>query len=161
MPYIQLAWVSGVLGNLEKAFEEAQEAIRLEPNNVLNYGNLGDSYAALNRLDEAEAVYKQAEDRKLEQEVLLQNRYQLAFVKGDTAQMAQFLLAAMGKPGTEDQLLASQADTEGFYGKLKDAHELTGRAMDSAQRNDAKEGAAAWRRARSSASSRREICPLL
>jgi hypothetical protein len=75
--------------------------------------------------------------------------------------MAQFLLAAMGKPGTEDQLLASQADTEGFYGKLKDAHELTGRAMDSAQRNDAKEGAAAWRRARSSASSRREICPLL
>ena len=147
LPYIQLAWVSGVLGNLEKAFEEAQEAIRLEPNNVLNYGNLGDSYAALNRLDEAEAVYKQAEDRKLEQEVLLQNRYQLAFVKGDTAQMAQFLLAAMGKPGTEDQLLASQADTEGFYGKLKDAHELTGRAMDSAQRNDAKEGAAAYQAA--------------
>jgi predicted Zn-dependent protease len=49
--------------------------------------------------------------------------------------------------GTEDQLLASQADTEGFYGKLKDAHELTGRAMDSAQRNDAKEGAAAYQAA--------------
>jgi tetratricopeptide (TPR) repeat protein len=41
-------------------------------------------------------------------------------------------------------LLATQADTEGWYGKLKKAHELTGRAMDSAQRNDAKEAAAAY-----------------
>jgi len=31
------------------------------------------------RLDEAEAVYKQAEERKLENEFLLQNRYFLAF----------------------------------------------------------------------------------
>jgi predicted Zn-dependent protease len=37
-----------------------------------------------------------------------------------------------------------QADTEGWYGKLKSAHELTGRAMDSAQHNDAKETAAAY-----------------
>ena len=32
----------------------------------------------------------------------------------------------------EDLLLAEQADTEGWFGKLKNAHELTGRAMDSA-----------------------------
>jgi tetratricopeptide (TPR) repeat protein len=38
--------------------------------------------------------------------------------------------------------LASQADTAGWRGKLKDAGELTRRAMDSAQRNDAKETAA-------------------
>ena len=53
--------------------------------------------------------------------------------------MAQLVSAAMGKPGSEDLLLATQADTEGWYGKLKNAHELTGRAMDSAQHNDAKE----------------------
>jgi len=52
--------------------------------------------------------------------------------------------AAMGKPGAEDMLLAAQADTEGWYGKLKNAHELTRRAMDSAQRNDAKETAAGY-----------------
>ena len=51
--------------------------------------NLGNAYMSLNRLDEAEAVYKQAEERKLESEILLQSRYQLAFLKGDTAQMAQ------------------------------------------------------------------------
>jgi len=53
----------------------------------------------------------------------------------------------MGKPGAEDLLLATQADTEGWYGKLKDAHELTGRAMDSAQHNDAKESAAGYQAA--------------
>ena len=76
-----------------------------------------------------------------------QNRYQLAFLKGDAAQMAQLVSAAMGKPGAEDLLLATQADTEGWYGKLKNAHELTGRAMDSAQHNDAKETAAAYQAA--------------
>jgi len=96
----------------------------------------------LNRLDEAEEVFKQAEERKLGSELLLQYRYQLAFLKGDTAQMVQLVSAAMGKPGTEDLLLASQADTEGWHGKLKAAYELTRRAMDSAQHNDAKETAA-------------------
>ena len=71
----------------------------------------------------------------------------MAFLKGDAAQMAQLVSAAMGKPGSEDLLLAEQADTEGWYGKLKDAHELTGRAMDSAQHNDAKESAAAYQAA--------------
>lgn len=61
--------------------------------------------------------------------------------------MAQLASAAMGKPGTEDLLLATQADTEGWYGKLKNAHELTGRVMDSAQHNDAKETAAAYQAA--------------
>ena len=127
--------------------EEFREALRLEPNNAVNYVNLGLAYTALNRLDEAEAVYKQAEERKLESEFLLQSRYWLAFLKGDAAQMAQLVSAAMGKPGSEDLLLATQADTEGWYGKLKNAHELTGRAMDSAQHNDAKESAAAYQAA--------------
>lgn len=92
--------------------EEYREALRLEPNAVINYGNLGTAYASLNRLEEAEAVYRQAEERKLESEYLLVSRYQLAFLKGDAAQMAQFAAASMGKPGTEDLLLAMQAETE-------------------------------------------------
>jgi tetratricopeptide (TPR) repeat protein/tRNA A-37 threonylcarbamoyl transferase component Bud32 len=144
MPYRSLGVISYNLGNWEKALEEFREALRLESNFGGNYDNLGLAYTALNRLDEAEAVYRQAEERKLESELLLQGRYQLAFLKGDTMQMAQWVSAAMGKPGAEDRLLATQADTEGWYGKLKNAHELTGRAMDSAQHNDAKEAAAVY-----------------
>jgi len=146
-PSVGLGFVSGLLGNWEKALEEAREAVRLEPNNEFNYANLGNSYASLNRLDEAEAAYKQASERKLESESLLQNRYLLAFLRSDTAQMTQLVSAAMGKPGTEDVLLTAQADTEAWYGKLKNARELTRRAMDSAQHNDAKETAAAYQAA--------------
>jgi tetratricopeptide (TPR) repeat protein len=71
----------------------------------------------------------------------------LAFLKGDAPKMAQLASAAMGKPGTEDLLLAAQADTEGWYGKLKNAHELSRRAMDSAEHNDAKESAASYQAA--------------
>jgi tetratricopeptide (TPR) repeat protein/predicted Ser/Thr protein kinase len=143
-PYTMLGVISAGLGNWEKALEEFREALPLEPNNQDNYTNLGITYTTLNRLDEAEAVYKQAEERKLENEYLLQSRYWLAFLKGNAAQMAQLVSAAMGKPGSEDVLLATQADTEGWYGKLKNAHELTGRAMDSALHNDAKEAAAGY-----------------
>jgi tetratricopeptide (TPR) repeat protein len=143
--YRRLGFVSHNLGNWERALEQYREALRLGPNTGPNYVNLGAAYTALNRLDEAEAVYKQAEERKLEHEGLRMYRYRLAFVKGDAAQMAQLLSATMDKPGTEgDWFLATQADTEGWYGKLKNAHELTGRAMESAQQNDAKETAAGY-----------------
>jgi tetratricopeptide (TPR) repeat protein len=122
----------------------AREALRLEPNSANSCANLGNAYAQLNRLQEAEAVYKQAEERKVGGELLLAYRYQLAFLKRDAAQMAQLASAAMGKPGAEDLLLAAQADTEGWYGKLNSAHELTRRAMNSAEHNDAKETAAAY-----------------
>jgi TolB-like protein/DNA-binding winged helix-turn-helix (wHTH) protein/tetratricopeptide (TPR) repeat protein len=147
LPYVELGLVLGYVGNWEKALQEFRAALRLEPSNGTNYLNLGIAYMTFNRLDEAEAVYQQAEERKLENELLLQSRYWLAFLKGDTAQMAQLVLAAMGKPGTEDLLLATQADTEGWYGRMKHAHELTVWAMDSAQRNDAKESAAAYKAA--------------
>jgi tetratricopeptide (TPR) repeat protein/predicted Ser/Thr protein kinase len=139
-----LGLVSAILGNWEKALEEWQAALRLEPTAGANYVNLGLAYATLDRLDEAEAVYKQAEERKLENEILLESRYWLAFLKGNAAQMAQFVSAAMGKPGAEELLIAAQADTEGWYGKVKNAHELTRRAMDSASRNEAKEMAASY-----------------
>jgi serine/threonine protein kinase/tetratricopeptide (TPR) repeat protein len=146
-PYIQLGAISATLGNWEKALEEIREAVRLDPNAGAPYYLLGVDYTSLNRLEEAEAVYKQAEERKLENQLVLQGRYWLAFLKGDAAQMVQLISDAMGKPGSEDLLLAAQADTEGWYGKLKNAQELTGRAMDSAQRNDAKESAAAYQAA--------------
>jgi tetratricopeptide (TPR) repeat protein/predicted Ser/Thr protein kinase len=143
-PYVDLGVISSTLGNYEKAVSEYREALSLEANSVVNYSNLGGTYVNLNRLDEAEAVYKQADDRKLEGEYLLVNRYLLSFLKGDAAQMERLASAAMGKPGTEDLMLAYQADVEAWYGKMKNARELTRRAMDSAEHNDAKETAAGY-----------------
>ena len=141
LPYINMAFISATLGNYDKALEYSREELRLRPNNETSQANLAYVYACLNQLDEAEAVYKQAEKRGLNGERLLGNRYLLAFLKGDKAQMAQLVSAGMGKPGVEDEILYEQAKTEAWYGKLKNARELTRRAMVSAERNDAKETA--------------------
>jgi len=145
--YLNSSAIYSWLGNWEKALGQASEAMRLEPNEGMNYDNLGTAYTSLNQLNQAEAVYKEAEKRKLEDEDLLLNRYQLAFLEGDPARMAQVASAAMGKPGAEDLLLGAQADTDAWYGKLSEAGELTRRAIDSAARNDAKETAAGYQAA--------------
>jgi DNA-binding winged helix-turn-helix (wHTH) protein/tetratricopeptide (TPR) repeat protein len=142
--HAQLGEFYGHFGNLDKALEEAREAVRLEPSSADNYQVLAADCIHLNRLDEAEAVFRQVEERKLENEWLPALRYQLAFLTGDAAQMAKLASAAMGKPGTEDLLLDAQANTEAWYGRLKAAREFTRRAADSAQHNDAKEAAARY-----------------
>jgi DNA-binding winged helix-turn-helix (wHTH) protein/tetratricopeptide (TPR) repeat protein len=109
--YVHLGAIYSSLGNLEKALEEARESVRLEPNSGINYTNVCLGYLDLNRLDEAEEVVRQAEERRLESEGLLGGRYRLAFLKGDTAQMAHTVSTAMGKPGMEDVLLGAQANT--------------------------------------------------
>ena len=147
LTYTNLGDIYGSLGNWEKALQESQAALRLEPNDENNYLNLGSDYASVNRLNDAETVYRQARERKLESEYLLANRYQLAFLKDDEGQMSQLAAAAMGKPGAEDLMLAYEADTAGWFGKLRGARELTRRAMDSAQHNDAKEMAAMYQAA--------------
>ena len=131
-------------GNLEKALEEGREAVRLEPDGAIYYQNLGADYVNLNRLDEAEAVYKEAERRKLFAEGWAKSRYLLAFLKGDEAQMARLASSVTGKRGDEDVMLAAQADTEAWYGRLKNSRELARRAMDSAERNEARETAAGY-----------------
>jgi eukaryotic-like serine/threonine-protein kinase len=142
--YADLGYIYAILGNYEKALEESREALRLEPNDSVIYVNVTSSLVSLNRLEEVETVHRQAKDRNMTSEALSQNLYQLEFLRGDATKMAQIASDAMGKRGEEDLLLASQADTEGWYGKLKSAKELTRRAMDSAIHNDAKETAALY-----------------
>jgi eukaryotic-like serine/threonine-protein kinase len=144
-PYTTLGYIyRTMLGNPEKALEEAREAMRLEPNSALSHSNLAIDYVVLNHLEEAEAVFRQAEERKLEDDPMPSSRYRLAFLKGDTARMAQIASAAMGKPSKEELMLAAQADTEAWYGRLKEARELKRRATDSALHNSGKEAAASY-----------------
>jgi tetratricopeptide (TPR) repeat protein len=133
-PYANLSYIFAALGNHEKALQEAREFVRLEPNDVIGYNNLGSAYTNLNQLNEAEEVGNQANARQLESEGLLLNRYELAFLKNDTAQMTQVAAAAMGQAGAEDLLLAAQADTEAWHGKLKNARELTHRIRRTQRR---------------------------
>jgi tetratricopeptide (TPR) repeat protein len=87
---------------------------------------------------------EKARSHKLESPALLADWYELAFLRGDTAAMAEQVTAAAGKPGVEDQLLALQSDTEAYFGRLSKARELTQQAESSALRASANEAAALW-----------------
>jgi eukaryotic-like serine/threonine-protein kinase len=140
--YVHLGVIYASLGNLEKALEEAKESVLLEPNVENNYGNVSNGYIFLNHLDQAEMVLEQAREHGFESEYTLALRYDLGFLKRDRARMEQAMAAAAGKPGIEYTLLAKQASMQAWYGRWKDFRQSTGRAMESATRNNAAETAA-------------------
>ena len=134
-PHVFLAGaVLSVIGENQKAFDEATEAIRLNPKFPVPYFQRMILAMALNRLDVAKATYAQAEERKLYYPLLSLGMYELAFLENDSPEMAVHVAKVTGMPGWEDQMLALQADTAAYFGRLQEARDLSRRAMDSAQR---------------------------
>jgi len=118
--------------------------LRLEPDDMISYSNLGSAYVNVGRFDEAKPIYEQALAHKLDGGPLRANIYVLDFLRGDTAQMEQQVAWAAGKPAVEDVLLSGQSDTEAYYGRMSKARDFSRRAVDSAVRADSKETAALW-----------------
>ena len=58
--------------------------------------------------------------------------------------MAQQVAGSAGKPGVEATLLANEADTAAYSGRLRSAREFSRRAVDSADRAQEKEAAAMY-----------------
>ncbi|HXZ40768.1 MAG TPA: protein kinase [Terriglobales bacterium] len=138
-----LGAIYAFLGQYDKALPATEQGQRLEPN-VIGYGNLAAIYLYLNRPDDARKTIEDAQQHKFEGDYLHWVLYQLAFLKGDTAEMARQVAWAAGKPGSEDQLLSFDSDTEAYYGHLSKARDLSRRAVDAAVRDDSKESAALW-----------------
>ena len=132
------------MGQYAKALAESQEVLRLAPDNVVSYINLGGTYLLLNRLDEAGSALAQAFAHKLDGEFLRGNAYLLAFLRRDDSQMEQQVEWSAGKPGAEDVLLSMQSDTEAYYGRERRALSFSRRAVFSAVRADSKETGALW-----------------
>ncbi len=130
------------VGQYEKGVEAGTEAVRLKPDFSASYSLLMFNYISLDRPDEAKATYEQAHERKLKNPSFHLPLYQIAFLQNDAAEMAQQVASSAGEPGVEDSLLANEADSAAFFGRLGEARELSRRAVDSAERANKKEAAA-------------------
>ena len=131
------------LGQYEKGVEASLEDLRLNPGSAAAFTNLVGLYAALDRLNDAKAMFAQAIEHKVNNPFLHGNRYGVAFLESDTSEMQRQVADASAKLG-EDVLFSFESDTEAFHGHLARARELSKRAADSALRNDSPETAAAW-----------------
>ncbi len=96
----------------------------------------------MNRFEDAEAAAKDPTKCVDVNPALIQ--YDLAFYRGDAAEMARQVSRATGAPGVEDLLLAEDADTAAYFGHLGKARELSRRAADSADSAAQKETAASY-----------------
>src|ERR1700758_1760262 len=143
IPYTNLVAIDALRGRYDRSLAEAQQAFRLNPSG-LNYTNLVTGFMCLNRLDEARAMAEDAQAKKLDSPYLRAAMYQLAFLKNDSAGMAEQLAWASGKPGIEDALLGMDADTAAYSGRLRKSEELTAQAVASAVHADEKETAASY-----------------
>src|SRR4029077_6600016 len=140
-----LGGLYGATGRFESAVAETLEALRLSPDAGANYSNLILSYVALNRLDDAKAIYEKAIARGVGDDPLTRvNFFGVAFLEGDAGEMNRQLAWSAGKPQAEETFLAAKSDTEAYYGRLRSAREYSRRATDSALRSNEKETAAQW-----------------
>jgi tetratricopeptide (TPR) repeat protein len=139
----RLGLVYGSQGQYEKAAEVMRQVMRLAPDWVDSYDNLANYTLALQRFDEARQSIQEAQARKLDDFVLRNARYALAFLGADSAAMAEQRQWFAGKP-EENMGLGLASDTEAYAGHLGKARELTKQSIDSAIRADSKETGAVW-----------------
>jgi serine/threonine protein kinase/Tfp pilus assembly protein PilF len=143
--YTNLSVVRCQQGDYATCAELLRQALRLAPNNVYAYENLGVCLMSMGKIDEARKTFEEALSRKLDDDPLHAGLYALAFLAGDAHGMASQAAWFESKPDLQHEILSTQADTEAYSGHLGRARELTRRAADAAVRTANADAAALWR----------------
>ncbi len=142
--YNNLGIVFAEEGQYEKAVEVTRKGIRLQPSEITLQENLAGYLIALQRFDQARKLIREAQPRKADNYIFPAALYAMAFLASDTNAMTEQQQWFAGKPEYENFGLALAADSEAFFGHLRQARELTKRAVDSAIQADRKETGAIW-----------------
>ena len=131
------------LGQWEKALELTEASLQSEPTNIA-HSNLAIILMALGRHDEARKIIESAFARGIDAYYLRLDAYHEAFLRGDDEAMRRHFDAVAGRQGEEDFLIAAQADTEAYFGRVERSRELSTRAAESAMRAGVPETSATW-----------------
>jgi tetratricopeptide (TPR) repeat protein len=115
VPYLNLEVAYWDTGDYDKALTEGLAASRLDPVSV-NVNRVA-TYIYLDRMDEAESILKQIEQRS---QSLTDHRYRLAFLKGDGKDMDRLVVEAAGTR-SEDLLLGLHAQHPGVLRTFKES----------------------------------------
>jgi DNA-binding winged helix-turn-helix (wHTH) protein len=135
--HLNLSMVYLNLGEFDKARFQAGESLRLLPGDCISYGAVVAALADANRLEDAGAIAREAQEKKLDCVHLNYALYDLAFLRGDTTEMNRQADLATGKYSVG--LLPLQARTAAYYGQLKRARALFHEAVNSAQQSKQQE----------------------
>jgi eukaryotic-like serine/threonine-protein kinase len=143
-PYASLSIVYDELGEYDRAAATIRRSMPMVPDVVGFYDDLVNDDIALQRFDDARQVIQQANTRKLDDVVLHNALYGMAFISGDNDGMQRQQQWLEAHPPFENWAFALASDTAAYGGHLAAARKLTKQAVDSAVKADSKETAAVF-----------------
>jgi eukaryotic-like serine/threonine-protein kinase len=128
----------GILGSFvyptfcryDKGAEVARQLVEMDPDFAVGYLQAAFNTQFAGRLEEAEQILQQAQQRKVEIPELLLQRYDLAFLKGDYAWMDREAALGEKETGAEDMIADRQAFVRAYSGQLSNAKSLAERASN-------------------------------
>ena len=135
------------MGNYEKALATARKATEIaHQNGRASYVNVNLPFVALalQQFEEVRQVIQQAQALKVDDHLLHEASYALAFFSADSPAMVEEQRWFAGNSEYENFGLSLASDTEAYAGHLGKARELTKRSIGSAIRSDSKENGAIW-----------------
>jgi eukaryotic-like serine/threonine-protein kinase len=138
----KLATVYFDLGEIEKASEQAEEALRLDPTSEVNIFNAAAALLATGRAKESSELLHTAQSQGQNGPAVIAALYLEAFQNRDMLEMERQIARAAGEPVMESILLAVHSETQAFFGRMQKATDLTDRAIKSARKIGDKETAA-------------------
>ena len=132
--YVSLCVGYKFTGQYEKALKACRDAFKIDSDNAFVYNNLVEALRDTNQFDEAQRLAEQALAKQFNPSWFLYSRFDLAFVKGDTAKVEQMANAARGTPA-EGDALGFQARAAAISGTLRQAGDLFRQAIALGRRN--------------------------
>lgn len=141
IPHNNLSVNYSLMGQLEDALREGQEAARLSPNNVTTIGNLVESFIRLSRFDEARQTLDQAMAKNPEGGAYHFYSYMLAFVRGDQETMKRELDWWANHPKAVE-VWDAQGMASAFAGQWKKSLEFVAKSTELHLAQDEKENGA-------------------
>jgi serine/threonine protein kinase/tetratricopeptide (TPR) repeat protein len=120
IPFNNLALLYGALGQFDKQLAAALGEMKVDPNSIFSYQDVADAYLNVNRLDEARAVAEQGLAKGPDAIGPRRQLMDLAYLRGDTAEIDRHLAWAKGRPD-EPFALLGKAFMEFNAGKRKAA----------------------------------------
>lgn len=139
--YLRLSIVFANLGQSKKAIELLQQALQIAPGYLIAYSNLQQQWRNLDRFDEARRTVESALARQLGVTELHTYLYEIAYLEGNVAGMAEQTAWFGGQP---NQSLPPGVElmAEVRAGRMNQARRLTKEIVDAASLGGRKEAAA-------------------
>jgi len=120
-------------GHHNRAIEEGQKAIELDPNFAIGYENVAFAYLYLNRLQDAEALLHKASQRQIDVVQFSLVRYFIAFLRNDRAAMEREMTQRRQRLEAQGWFDHQEALTLAYQARLREADRLSARAVSLAR----------------------------